>query len=326
MRDVLRSLITGYSGFAGGHLADHLLAETDWEIWGSVYPPGHVPRESARVHELIADLRDSDVCSELVADARPDVVLHLAGQASVKDAWAEPWSTFETNVLMQINLHRAIAEHAPGARVVVIVSNEVYGAPPPERLPIDETELLAPLNPYAASKAAQDMLAEVYGHAQDGDVIRVRPFTHIGPGQDDRFVASSFARQVAEIEAGLREPVVRVGNLEAQRDFTDVRDTVRGYRLVAERGGASEVYNLGSGRAHAVREILEHYVSSASVGVTIEPDPDRMRPSDVPKTLCDAGKAKRELGWAPEIEFERTLDDTLDWWRERVRSQSVVGS
>jgi GDP-4-dehydro-6-deoxy-D-mannose reductase len=227
---------------------------------------------------------------------------------------------------MQINLHRAVSEHAPQARVVVIVSNEVYGSPPADRLPIDESVPLAPLNPYAASKAAQDMLAEVYGHAQDGDVVRVRPFTHIGPRQDDRFVAASFARQIAEIEAGLREPLVRVGNLDAERDFTDVRDTVRGYRLVAERGEASAVYNLGSGRSHAVREILEHYVSAARVRVTVEPDPSRMRPSDVPRTLCDAGKARDELGWTPEIGFAQTLDDTLDWWRERVSSQTVESS
>jgi GDP-4-dehydro-6-deoxy-D-mannose reductase len=287
MRGVLRTLITGYSGFAGGHLADHLLAETDWEVWGTVYPPGHVPRTSARVHERVADLRD---------------------------------------VLMQINLHRAIAEHAADARVVVIVSNEVYGAPPLEQLPLDELQPMSPLNPYAASKAAQDMLAEIYGRAQDADVIRVRPFTHIGPGQDDRFVAASFARQVAEIEAGVRAPVIRVGNLDAERDFTDVRDTVRGYRLAAEVGEASSVYNLGTGQAHAVREILEHYVASASVDVTIEADPDRMRPSDVPRTLCDAGKARRDLGWAPLIAFERTLDDILDWWRARVGEQSVAGT
>ncbi|MFN2251553.1 MAG: GDP-mannose 4,6-dehydratase [Anaerolineae bacterium] len=322
---MLRALITGYSGFAGGHLADHLLAETDWEIWGSVYPPGHVPRESDRVHEVVADLRDAGASSGLVEGARPDIVFHLAGQASVRDAWEEPWDTFETNVRMQLNLHQAVAEHVPDARVVVIVSNEVYGSPPAGMLPTDESAPLAPRNPYAASKVAQDMLAQVYGHTNGADVVRVRPFAHIGPGQDDRFVAASFARQVAEIEAGLREPVVRVGNLDARRDFTDVRDTVRGYRLVAEKGASSEVYNLGTGSAHAVREILDHYIAASTADVAVVIDPDRMRPADVPLTMCDAGKARGELGWEPAIPFEQTLDDTLDWWRARVRAQSVAG-
>lgn len=322
MRAVLRALITGYSGFAGGHLADHLLAETDWELWGTVYgTPWHTPRVSERVHESEDDLRDPDAVAELVKASRPDVVFHLAGQASVRDSWPDPWPTFESNVRMQLNLHQALSDLAPKARMVVIASNEIYGAA--EVLPTDEAAPLAPLNPYAASKVAQDALAEVYGRATDGNVVRVRPFTHIGPRQDDRFVTASFAKQIAEIECGRREPVVRVGNLEAERDFTDVRDMVRGYRQAAELGESGDAYNLGTGRSHAVHEILEHFVSLATVTVTVQTDPTRMRPSDVPRTLCDASKAERQLGWRPVIPFVQTLDDTLEWWRKRVASSPV---
>jgi GDP-4-dehydro-6-deoxy-D-mannose reductase len=324
MRAVLRALITGYSGFAGGHLADHLLAETDWELWGTVYgTPGHIPRRSPRVHEREDDLRDPGSVARLVIDSRPDFVFHLAGQASVRDSWSDPWPTFETNVRMQLNLHQALAEHAVGARMIVIASNEIYGAS--DVMPTSESAPLSPRNPYAASKVAQDALAEVYGRMPGGNVVRLRPFTHIGPGQDDRFVTASFARQIAEIEVGLREPVIRVGNLEAERDFTDVRDMVRGYHLAAVSGATGEAYNLGSGRSHAIRDILDHFVARATRPVTVNQDPDRMRPSDVPRTLCDASKAHRELGWRAEIPFEKTLDDTLDWWRERVTASRLAG-
>lgn len=319
----LRALITGYGGFAGSHLAEHLLSETDWRIWGTVYPADAVARHhQAAVAAMPADLRDPAVTAEAVAAADPDLVFHLAGQSSVHDAWRDPWATFETNVRMQVNLHQALAARGRAVRMVVVTSNEVYGAPPPERLPVDETAPLAPLNPYAASKVAQDMMAELYGLAHDEvEVIRVRPFTHIGPHQDSRFVTASFARQVAEIEAGVAEPRVRVGNLSAERDFSDVRDIVRGYRLVAERGRPGEVYNLGSGRAHAIEEVLNLMVAHSGVDVEVVRDPELTRPSDVPRTLCDAGKAHRELGWAAEIPFERTLADILDAWRAVVAAR-----
>jgi GDP-4-dehydro-6-deoxy-D-mannose reductase len=312
----LRVLITGYSGFAGSHLTDHLIETTDWEIWGTVFGRRAVEGcRSDRVHELPVDLRDPSVVGAVVAEADPDVVFHLAGEASVQVSWQQPWPTFETNIRMQFNLHEALLAHARPARMVVVVSNEVYGAVDDAHLPTDETAPLAPLNPYAVSKAMQDMLAAMYGRAHKMAVIRLRPFTHIGPRQDERFVAADFARQIAEIEAGRRAPVVRVGNLSAERDLTDVRDMVRAYRLAAERGRADEVYNLGSGRAYPVRTLLDLLVTRSRVPVQVETDPARMRPADVPRTLCDAGKARRELGWAPEIPLERTVTDLLEEWR-----------
>jgi GDP-4-dehydro-6-deoxy-D-mannose reductase len=180
---------------------------------------------------------------------------------------------------------------------------------------------MAPVNPYALSKVAQDLLAELYGRAYCLDVIRLRPFTHIGPRQSDQFVTASFARQVAEIEAGRREGVLLVGNLDAERDFTDVRDMVRGYHLAAMRGRPGEAYNLGSGVARPIRAVLEWFVAAAGVSIDVVPDPARQRPVDVARTLCNAVKAEADLGWAPTIEFEQTLADVLDYWRARVAAE-----
>lgn len=321
----MRVLITGYSGFAGSHLTHYLLAETRARIWGTVYGKRAAPRSgSDRVHEIPADLRDAEAMRDVIEASDPDVVFHLAGEPSVQASWQEPWRTFETNVRMQFNLHQALAARGKPARLLVVISNEVYGAAPDDAMPTDESAPFAPLNPYAASKAMQDMVAFVYGRANDAEVIRLRPFTHLGPWQDDRFVTPSFARQIAEIEAGLRDPVVRVGNLSAMRDFTDVRDMVRGYWMAAEHGRAGEAYNLGSGRSRSIRDLLDMLLDRAGVPVHVEPDPDRLRPSDVPRTLCDAGKAKRELGWSPEIPLERTMTDVLEEWRERVRTSQAA--
>jgi len=319
----LRVLITGYGGFAGYHLAEHLLRATDWRLWGTAYCEEELAgRPAVSVHAVVVDLRDPRPVRQLVADAEPGIVFHLAGQAFVPESWEDPWATFETNVRMQLNLLEAVSGWAAEAkrkvRVVTITSNEVYGAPPAEALPVDETTPLAPINPYATSKAAQDLLAGQYVRDEDPDVIRIRPFNHIGPRQDPRFVASDFARQVAEIEAGVRPPVIRVGNLSAERDFTDVRDMVRGYHLAAVHGRRGEVYNLGRGESHAIREIVDFYLSQATVPVSVETDPGRLRPADVPRNLCDSTKARRELGWRPEIPFERTLADILADWRARV--------
>lgn len=326
MDPVLRALITGYGGFVGGHLADHLQAETEWRLWGCARDERERADLPARDLEVRAvDLRDPEATRALLEEARPDLIIHLAGQTFVPEAWRAPWATLEANLRMQLNLLEAVvAVFGRGAatRIVAVSSNEVYGAPPAAEQPTDERAPLAPANPYATSKAAQDLLAGQYHRSHGLDVVRVRPFTHIGPRQSDRFVASSFARQIAEIEAGLREPVLRVGNLDAERDFTDVRDIVRGYRLAAERGAAGAVYNLGSGRARSIRELLDALVARARLPLRVETDPDRLRPSDVPRTLCDPGLAGEALGWKARIPFERTLDDILAHWRAAIGQAS----
>jgi len=330
----LNVLITGYGGFAGGHLADELLAATDWRLWGTVQGgagPG-TPRAAAgeaprsRVCTVAIDLRDPSAVDDLFEAVAPDVVFHLAGQTFVPAAWRDPWGTFETNVRMQLNLLEAASRRAPvrPVRMVAVTTNEIYGAVPAADLPTGESQPLAPANPYATSKAAQDLLAAQYARSPGLDVIRVRPFNHIGPRQDDRFVLPAFARQVAEIEAGLRPPRLLVGNLDAERDFTDVRDMVRAYRLVAERGRSGEAYNLGSGRPRAIRQIVDRLLAESTADIQVVPDPTRMRPSDIARAQCDAGKARRELGWQPVIPFERTVADVLAEWRGKVAAGTVA--
>lgn len=321
----MRALITGYGGFAGGHLADHLLSLSGWAVWGTVFRPDALPEwHNSGVQVIPADLREPADVRQVLATVQPEVIFHLAGQTFVPQAWRDPWDTFETNVRMQLNLLQVVSDqaerHGRPIRMIAVTTNEVYGAVPAEALPTDENTPLAPANPYATSKAAQDWLAGQYARAFGRDVVRIRPFNHIGPRQDDRFVAANFARQLAEIEAGLRPPVIRVGDLSAERDFTDVRDIVRGYRLAAEHGRAGEVYNLGSGQACTVRELLDTLLGLVDLDVAVETDPARLRPSEIPRMLCDAGKARRELGWAPEIPFEQSLADVLNDWRARVRS------
>jgi GDP-4-dehydro-6-deoxy-D-mannose reductase len=321
----LRALITGFGGFAGFHLAEHLLESTDWQLWGTAYFEAELSGRPERpIEARIIDLRQPDAVLDLVIECRPDYVFHLAGQAFVPEAWSDPWSTFDTNVRMQLNVLEALArlqtEVGTASRLVTITSNEVYGRVPEERQPVDEANPIRPLNPYASSKAAQDILAGQYCRSHDLDVIRIRPFNHIGPGQDRRFVAADFARQVAAIEIGAHPPVIKVGDLSAERDFSDVRDMVRGYYLAALHGGKGEVYNLGSGTSHPVREILDHYVARSPATITVEVDPDRLRPTDVSRTACNYAKARRELGWSPEMPFEQTLDDVLEDWRRRVLS------
>lgn len=331
-QDTLRALITGFGGFVGPHLAAELRSEGGSELWGTVYQEaGPTPPQMAAdpaCRTVPVDLRDGAAVRALLLDLRPDHIYHLAAQSSVAASWQDPWSTLESNVRMQLNLleaardlRQAGAGPAGGPRIVVASTNEVYGAaatPTDERAPVD------PRNPYAVSKVAQDLLAAQCAQAWDLDLVRVRPFSHIGPGQDDRFVAAAFARQVAEIEAGLREPIVRVGDLSARRDFSDVRDIVRGYRLAAEHGRSGRVYNLGQGRAVPIAAILEHFTARSRRPLRVEQDPARLRPAEVALTLCDAGRAEAELGWRPTIPLERTLDEVLDDWRSRVTAAQAA--
>lgn len=325
----MRALITGFGGFVGPHLAAELRAEGGYELWGTVYQEDEASQARAQAQGCrlrAIDLRQPEAVLELLREARPDRIYHLAAQSSVAQSWREPWPTLEANVRMQLSLLeglkalREAGEGPPaGTRTLVVSSNEVYGA---AATPTDEAAPLAPRNPYAVSKLAQELLADQCAQAWGLDLVRVRPFSHIGPGQDDRFVAAAFARQVVEAEMGLREPVVRVGDLSARRDFSDVRDIVRGYRLAVERGRAGRVYNLGRGEAVAVADLLQHFATRARRPVEIAVDPDRLRPADLPLTLCDASLAASELGWRPTITLTQTLDDVLDDWRARVASSA----
>lgn len=312
----MRVLITGAAGFVGRHLTALLARNRDWELFGVESRPGaSIPD----LRMVVCDLRDEALTRSLVRDCRPDYIFHLAAQANVPIAVASPSDTLINNAVAQINVLEACRAASLDPVILVVSSAEVYGAAAPEDLPLTQQQPFRPTNPYAVSKVAQDMLGLQYFLSYGMRIIRVRPFNHIGPGQSDHFVVSSFARQIAEIEAGLAEPVVRVGNLDAQRDFLDVRDVVRSYELVTRPEFAGEVFNVASGIPRSIRSILDGLVTLSSAEIAIQEDPARLRPSDVPVLIGDAGKLIRRTGWRPEIPIEQSLADTLDFWRERVR-------
>ena len=306
----MRVLITGVTGFVGSWLARHLLEESDGAgVWGMVrWSSDRTAVEALPgLHLVQGDLTDGASLVGALRESRPDVLFHLAAASTVASSWNHPAEILEVNAVGQARLFEALRSLDLSPVVVVPCSAEAYGRVDPSRCPVTEDEPFRPVSPYAVSKAAQDLMAYQVHAARGLPVIRMRPFNHTGPGRPDRFVASSFARQLAEMEAGLRPPVLRVGNLEAVRDFSDVRDVVRAYRLAAERGTPGEVYHVCSGRPVAVREVLEILVSRSTVDPRVEPDPERLRPADIPVLWGSAEKLHRATGWEPSIPLERTL-------------------
>ncbi len=318
----MKAFITGAGGFAGGHLVASLLRQPGQApadiVAGVLQPPGHNPTlDRLAVQQYQLDLCDAAAVHAAIEDIRPDVVFHLAALADVAASFKDPWGTLANNIHAQVNLLEACRNIVPTARVLVVSSAEIYGAAPAD-VPLDETVPFAPANPYSVSKVAQDMLGLQYYLAYRLPVVRARPFNHIGPGQGSGFVAADFASQIAAIEAGQREPVMFVGNLEAERDFTDVRDVVRAYLLLAQHGQAGEAYNVCSGQGYSIQYLLDTLLSYATVPIEVRQDPARMRPSDVPRRVGDATKLRTRTGWTPQIPFEQSLLDTLNDWRARL--------
>lgn len=317
----MRALISGVGGFAGSHLADYLLSLPGVEVWGcdrSHVPPAHLAKS---IRYLSGDLRDPAFVQTVMEQARPDCIYHLAGQAFVPTSHADPWGTIEVNVRPQGNFLETLVGMGSAGRLVrflVVGSMEEYGRVEAHELPISEAQPFRPDSPYGVSKLAQDAMGQAYFLSHGLHTVRVRPFNHIGPRQSERFVAASFAAQIARIEAGLQPPVMRVGNLEARRDFTDVRDTVRAYVVALDAGDPAEAYNIGSGRSRSIGELLDGLLACTNVRIAVEPDPERMRPSDVPDNACDARRFRERTGWMPEIPFEVTLRDLLEYERTRV--------
>lgn len=318
----MRALITGINGFVGGHLAEHLLAETDWQVFGTVREAElHLSTLREHVEATHVDLLDAAAVQRCIHAIRPNIVFHLAAQAHLPTSFRDPAGTLTSNILMQLHLFEAIRAAAIDPTIVVVGTGEEYGAVQAHEQPVNEGTPLRPVNPYAVSKVAQDMLAYQYFAAHKLKTIRMRPFNHSGPRQEDRYAITGFAHQIARIEAGLQPPVVRVGNLQAQRDFTDVRDIVRAYRLAAEHGEYGEVYNLGSGQPVAIQELLDRLLSLSTARIDVQLDPERMRPADVPVIACDATRFRERTGWQPQISLEQMLRDVLDDWRGRVGSE-----
>jgi GDP-4-dehydro-6-deoxy-D-mannose reductase len=320
----MRLLITGINGFVGGHLAEYLLASSAGEVWGLARQPAlALPELRSRVQLVAADLSSPDQTLSALASAQPDVIFHLAGQSNVPRSFADPAHTLQINILAQLHLFQAVLRLKQQPLILVACSNEIYGHVQPEELPLDEDTPLRPVSPYAVSKAAQDLLAYQYHMSHKLRTIRMRAFNHIGPHQEELFVASAFAAQIARIEAGAQEPLLRVGDLAAERDFTDVRDMARAYALAALHGQAGQAYNVGSGRAQSIRWLLDTLLALSERDIAVEPDPARMRPADVPRVVCDSSRFHTHTGWSPRIPLEQTLFDILQYWRKRVVSSEV---
>lgn len=317
----MRVLITGFTGFVGSHLADYLVARGDVEVFGTHRwrsRMDNVEHLRDRVRFVECDLRDAGAIRRVLREVRPDRIFHLAAQSYVPASWLAPAETLSGNVLGQLHLFEAIRELDLPARVHVAGSSEEYGLVLPDEIPIREESPLRPLSPYAVSKVTQDLLAYQYWQSYRVHAVRTRGFNHTGPRRGEVFVTSNFARQIAQIEKGLHEPIVWVGNLDSVRDFTDVRDMVRAYWLALERGAPGDVYNVCSGRGYTARQVLDILLGLAQVKVTIQEDPARMRPSDVTLLVGDCSKFRNATGWQPTIPFEVTLKDLLEHWRSRV--------
>jgi len=318
----VRIFVTGAGGFAGGHLVQHLLRQPDLRpsdiVAGVLQPAGHNPAlDRLDIVQRQLDLRDAGAVHALIADIRPDLIFHLAALADVAQSFKDPWGTLANNIHAQVNLLEACRQLVPNARIVVISSAEIYGAARGDA-PLDESVPFAPANPYSVSKVTQDMLGLQYFLSYRLPIVRARPFNHIGPGQGSGFVAADFASQIAAIEAGQRAPVMFVGNLDAERDFTDVRDVVRAYLLLAQHGEPGEAYNVCSGQGYSIQYLLDTLLSYSTVPIEVRQDPARMRPSDVPRRVGDATKLRARTGWTPQIPFEQSLLDTLNDWRARL--------
>jgi GDP-4-dehydro-6-deoxy-D-mannose reductase len=278
--------------------------------------------QPGKVTMVDCELQDASAVRHVIRAVRPDKVFHLAAQSFVPTSWTAPAATLHNNVTSQVNLHEAIREARLDPVVHVAGSSEEYGLVYPDEAPIKESNPLRPLSPYAVSKVTQETLAIQYFRSYAQRCIVTRGFNHTGPRRGQVFATSSFAKQIAEIEAGLREPVIQVGDLESRRDWTDTRDMVRAYWLATERGTPGEVYNVGRGTCMRVGDMLDILLSHARVQIGKEQDPTRMRPSDVQLLWANVDKFKAATGWEPTIPFVQTMADLLEYWRERVRALS----
>lgn len=310
-----KGLVIGAAGFVGKYLIKEM-EENRIEPYATKLPHERLDETNAQVYNL--DIMDKEAIVALLLEIRPDYIFHLAAQSSVGLAWKNPILTVDVNIKGSINVMDAVRELFYKPRILLIGSGEEYGHIQPEDSPIKETNLLRPGNIYAATKACQNMIGSIYSKAYDMELMMVRAFNHIGPGQMPMFVVSDFCKQVAEIEKGLREPVMKVGNLAAKRDFTDVRDVVKAYVALIQKGESGETYNVGSGNAKEIRQILDLIISMSDKEIRVEIDPNKIRPVDVPIIEADITKLNELTGWKPEISLEQTVRETLDYWRAKL--------
>lgn len=324
----MKVLVTGAGGFVAGHLVDFLrAAHPEATLFGLVRPHGTASSPAGgAITVLEADLNDPGSLEPVLDAVTPDRIVHLAGQSSVHLSWIDPGGTLRTNVLGIVHLLDAVRRRGFAPAVLVVGSAEEYGMVDPAELPLREDMPLRPSSPYAVSKVAQGLLALQYGPAGGLRILRTRTFHHTGPGRGETFAESSFARQIAEIEAGRRPPVLQVGNLDAVRDYTDVRDVVRAYWALLDRGAAGEVYNVCSGQGRRIRDLLEVLLAASGTKVEVRVDKDRLRPSDVPALVGDPARLRAATGWQPRVPLEDSLRELLQDWRQRVSASLTAAA
>lgn len=318
----MKLLITGITGFAGSHLAELLLKEGH-DVFGTLRNRSRMDNITEEIKSKVklieCELKDPTAVMNTLASVRPDGIFHLAAQSFVPTSWISPSDTLQNNIMGQLNIFEAMRElKLNDTGIQIACSSEEYGMVLENEVPITEENPLRPLSPYAVSKVTQDFLGYQYARSYGLRVIRTRAFNHTGPRRGDVFVTSNFANQIVRIEKGLQEPIIRVGNLEAKRDFTDVRDTVRAYWLLLQKGAPGDVYNIASGRTVAIQEMLDMLLERSKVKIKIEVDPARLRPSDVMVLHGDYSKLHKLTGWEPSIPLEKTLQDLLDYWRSKI--------
>ncbi|AZL15802.1 GDP-mannose 4,6-dehydratase [Rickettsiales endosymbiont of Stachyamoeba lipophora] len=325
-----KALITGITGMVGSHMADFLLEHTDWEIYGLIRwrsPLNNISHlvdqinNHKRIHLVYGDLKDANSIDAVIREVKPEYVFHLAAQSYPKTSFTAPLDTYETNIQGTSIILEALRLHKPDAIIHVCASSEVFGRVAKEKLPIKEDCTFHPASPYAISKVGTDLIGRYYAEAFNMTVMTTRMFTHTGPRRGDVFAESTFAKQIAMIEAGKLPPVVKVGNLESLRTFADVRDAVRAYyMLVTMNPIGGEYYNIGGTYTCTIASMLGHLLSiSTKKDIKIEMDPDRLRPIDADLQVPDTSKFELHTGWKPEITFEQTMQDLLNYWREQVK-------
>lgn len=317
-------LITGITGFVGSHLAEFLLKHKNIKIYGIIRWRSKTEnidniKDKLKLYEC--DIRDASSVRKVMGEIKPDVIFHLSAQSFVPASWNAPAETLITNILGELNIFEACRNLKINPHIQIAGSSEEYGMVYKQELPVKETNPLRPLSPYAVSKVGQDLLSYQYFMSYKINMIRTRAFNHTGPRRGEVFAESNFAKQIALIENGMQEPVIYVGNLEAKRDYTDVRDIVEAYWLAVKKCKLGEVYNICSRKAYSIRTVLDILLSFTDAKVKIKNDPARMRPSDVPILIGDNSKFMRQTGWAPKIPFKQTLKDLLQYWREKIESE-----
>lgn len=317
----MKVLITGITGFVGSHLAEYLLARGD-EVYGTYRVRSrmdHILHILPKIHLVECELKDAVSVSQLIEQIKPEQIYHLAAQSFVPTSWNSPQDTTVNNIIAELNLFEAVRKQGlKDCRIQIACSSEEYGMVYPEETPMTEDNPLRPLSPYGVSKVAQDLLGYQYHQSYGLHIVRTRTFNHEGPRRGEAFVLSNFAKQVAEIEKGQKPPVLEVGNLDAIRDFTDVRDVVRAYTLALDHGEPGEVYNIGSGTTWRIGDALDELLKLTDKEIEVRQDPARMRPSDVMILHCDASRFMAKTGWKTEVPFNQTLGDMLDYWRNHV--------